>query len=141
MSHASRPLYRILLETDKKQEAELNRFLEETLRLNDNKRNDAAFRMPQQVIDATKLAMASSVREFKVYMLLIWMENHPAILKYLTANAEPVKLAIFRNKLKAGLEMHLMGLRPDGSFYPPGDNLQMARVGVFVQKMMREFLA
>jgi hypothetical protein len=128
----------MLLEPDN---VDLGAQMKEALRLNASKDNAPEIQIPDGLIEFTQkcIACVDCMKDYKRYALLSWFMCHPAIKAYFIKGAEPIKLAWWMQELDARYQLHLTGLRADGSKYKITDDLAHAHAGVFVQRTVEAF--
>jgi hypothetical protein len=124
-------LNRLLLQADAMQ---LNAMLSETKKVNATV--DIPLQAPKELLDLTEQCMQSQILEYKVYAMLIWIVFSQAVQDYFAKDVAAVKYASWLNMLTAKFDMHLYGLKADGSLYQSCDDLQMARCVVFVRDVI-----
>lgn len=132
----NKPLVRVLLYPSAR---ELDACLREAGRLNESKENPAAMRAPEQLLELTAKCLATPIIEYKLYALFIWIILHPSVNAWFGKGVHQHRYQRWQEVLHTGFDMHLLGLRADGAMYKPTDDLEMAKTGVFVRRMVEAF--
>jgi hypothetical protein len=102
---------------------QLNAMLSETKKVNATV--DIPLQAPKELLDLTEQCMQSQILVFS-----------QAVQDYFAKDVAAVKYASWLNMLTAKFDMHLYGLKADGSLYQSCDDLQMARCVVFVRDVI-----
>jgi len=134
--NTKRPLHRMLMEPDS---VDLNANLEAAKKLNASKDNSPSLRAPDALVELTDKSIATPILAYKVYTLLVWIMIHPAIRKFFAGGINAKKYDDWISRLQAQFDLFLFGLKADGTEYKKHDNLQNAKVGVFVTQMAAWF--
>jgi hypothetical protein len=119
---------------------DLNANLMEAKRLDASSDNKTSLKAPATLIDLTDKSISCSITVYKIYSLLIWIMIHPAIREWFSTGIDKLKYERWIGLLQAYFDMHVFGLKSDGSMYEEVDDLRWASVGFFVHSMITMYM-
>lgn len=139
MAHV-RPLYSVIVEADTEF---MNVCLRDTAKFKDDESGSNILISPTLTAFTERCIHDETLSVYKLYALFVWIVIHRNIEQYFKQGEPPEKFDRWLKELRAAFDMHVCGLKPDGSRYtslqPGNAELLQSSTPYFVHRMIMNY--